>query len=142
MDTRHAAAWAADVIRQRSGREPEVGLICGTGFGPCADVLTDRVTIPYEDLGFRPSAIPSHINEVDVGLLDGVVVAAVKGKSLPCDGATWQEAFSVQCDSQNNPDVDVRSGLLSVDVQMRPVFPAEFIRVRFRQSPMRSEVGE
>lgn len=58
------------------------------------------------------------------------------------DGATWQEAFSVQCDSQNNPDVDVRAGLLSVDVQMRPVFPAEFIRVRFRQSPMRSEVGE
>ena len=29
---------------------------------------------------------------MDVGLLDGVVVAAVKGKSLPCDGATWQEA--------------------------------------------------
>jgi len=92
MDTRAAAARAADVIRQRSGREPVVGLICGTGFGPCTDVLTDRVTIPYADLGFRPSAIPSHINEVDVGLLDGVVVAAVKGKSLPCDGATWAEA--------------------------------------------------
>ena len=58
------------------------------------------------------------------------------------DGATWGEAFSVQCDSQNNTDIDVRSGLLTVDVQMRPVFPAEFIRVRFRQSPMRSEVSE
>ena len=58
------------------------------------------------------------------------------------DGATWQEAFTVQCDQSNNPDVDVRSGLLTVDVQMRPVFPAEFIRVRFRQSPMRSEVSE
>lgn len=92
MDTRAAAIRAADVIRQRSGREPQVGLICGTGFGPCTDVLTDRVTIPYADLGFRPSAIKSHINEVDVGLLDGVVVAAIKGKSLPCDGATWAEA--------------------------------------------------
>ena len=58
------------------------------------------------------------------------------------DGETWSDAFSVQCDTQNNPDVDVRSGLLTVDVQMRPVFPAEFIRVRFRQSPMRSEVSE
>lgn len=57
------------------------------------------------------------------------------------DGETWSDAFSVQCDTQNNPDVDVRSGLLTVDVQMRPVFPAEFIRVRFRQSPMRTEVG-
>ena len=92
MSTRQAAARAADVIRQRSGLEPQVGLICGTGFGPCTDVLTDRVTIPYADLGFRPSLIPSHINEVDVGMLDGVVVAAVKGKSLPCDGASWAEA--------------------------------------------------
>jgi len=92
LSTRQAAARAADVIRQRSGLEPQVGLICGTGFGPCTDVLTDRVTIPYADLGFRPSLIPSHINEVDVGMLDGVVVAAVKGKSLPCDGASWAEA--------------------------------------------------
>ncbi len=58
------------------------------------------------------------------------------------DGASWQEAFSVRCDSDNNPDVDVRSGLLTVDVEIRPVYPAEFIRVRFRQSPMRSEVAE
>jgi xanthosine phosphorylase len=92
MDTRRAAQHAAEIIRQRSGREPAVGLICGTGFAPCTDVLEDRVTIPYADLGFRESAIPSHVNEVDVGTLDGVVVAAVKAKSLPCDGATWQEA--------------------------------------------------
>lgn len=57
------------------------------------------------------------------------------------DGDSWQDAFEVQCDGNNNPDVDVRSGLLTVDVQMRPVFPAEFIRIRFRQSPMRSEVS-
>jgi len=58
------------------------------------------------------------------------------------DGATWQEAFTVRCDRANNPDVDVRSGLLTVDVEMRPVYPAEFIRIRFKQSPMRSEVTE
>ena len=32
------------------------------------------------------------------------------------DGRTWQEAFSVRCDRDNNPDEDVRSGLLTVDV--------------------------
>ncbi len=58
------------------------------------------------------------------------------------DGRTWQEAFSVRCDRDNNPDEDVRSGLLTVDVEMRPVFPAEFIRIRFAQSPMQSEVTE
>ena len=92
MDTRAAADRAADIIRERAGRRPAVGLICGTGFAPCTDVLTDRVTIPFEDLGFRPSAIPDHVNELDVGELDGVTVAAVKAKVLPCDDATWQES--------------------------------------------------
>lgn len=58
------------------------------------------------------------------------------------DGETWQDAFTVQCDRDNNPDPDVRAGLLTVDVQMRPVYPAEFVRIRFRQSPMVSEVAE
>jgi hypothetical protein len=52
------------------------------------------------------------------------------------DGGSWQEAFTVKCDGENNPDVDVRSGLLTVDVSIRPVFPAEFIRIRFQQSAM------
>ena len=92
MDSRHAAERAAAVIRERSGRAPQIGLICATGFAPCVDVLQDRVSIPFEDLGFRPSAIPAHVNEVEVGELGGVTVAAVKAKVLPCDGATWQEA--------------------------------------------------
>ncbi len=58
------------------------------------------------------------------------------------DGASWNDAFSVRCDAENNPDVDVRSGLLTVDVEMRPVYPAEFVRIRFRQSPMKTEVSE
>ena len=77
---------------QRAGRAPRVGLICGTGFAPCTDILVDRVSIPFEDLGFRPSAIPGHVNALDVGELDGVTVAAVRAKVLPCDGATWAES--------------------------------------------------
>jgi xanthosine phosphorylase len=92
MDTRTAAEQAGRTIVGRAGRAPSVGLICGTGFATCADVLEDAVTIPFADLGFRPSAIPDHVNEVVVGELDGVAVAAVKAKVLPCDGATWQES--------------------------------------------------
>lgn len=92
MDTRKAAEQAGSVIRERSGRVPDVGLICGTGFATCTDVLADRVTIPFQDLGFRASAIPDHVNELDVGELGGITVAAVKAKVLPCDGATWQES--------------------------------------------------
>ena len=92
MDTRASADRAAAMILERAGRAPSVGLICGTGFAPCTDVLEDRVTIPFEDLGFRPSAIPDHVNEVDVGELGDVTVAAVKAKVLPCDDATWHES--------------------------------------------------
>lgn len=58
------------------------------------------------------------------------------------DGRSAQEAFSVRCDEENNPDVDVRDGFLTVDIELRPVFPAEVIRLRFRQSPMRTGLAE
>jgi xanthosine phosphorylase len=92
MDTRAVADRAAEVIWERAGRRPSVGLICGTGFAPCSDVLEDRVSIAFTDLGLRPSRIRDHVNEIDVGELAGVTVAAVKAKVLPCDGATWQES--------------------------------------------------
>ncbi len=93
MDTLETAERAARVIVERAGTRPDVGLICGTGFAPCTDVLADRVSIPFEELpGFRPSAIPGHVNEVEVGRLGDRVVAAVKAKVLPCDGATWEQA--------------------------------------------------
>ncbi len=58
------------------------------------------------------------------------------------DGATWKDSFTVQCNRDNNPDIDVRNGILTVDVSIRPLFPAEFIRVRFQQSPAQSVTNE
>ncbi len=58
------------------------------------------------------------------------------------DGRTPEEAYVVQCDRENNPDPEVRAGILTVDVALRPVYPAEFIRLRFRQSSMLTELVE
>jgi hypothetical protein len=52
------------------------------------------------------------------------------------DGATHTEAYTVKCDRENNPDVDIRSGIMTVDVMFKPPYPAEFVRIRFRQTPM------
>ncbi len=52
------------------------------------------------------------------------------------DGTSHSDAFQVKCDRENNTDVDVRNGLLTVDVTFRPPYPAEFVRIRFRQAPM------
>ncbi len=92
MDTRRAAERAAAVILERAGRAPQVGVICGTGFARCSDVLSGQVSIGFEALGFRPSRIPDHVNDVVVGELAGITVAAVRAKVLPCDGASVQES--------------------------------------------------
>ena len=57
------------------------------------------------------------------------------------DGESWRESFSVVCDRSNNPDADVRSGILTADISLRPVYPAEFIRLRFRQAAPRAAVS-
>lgn len=49
------------------------------------------------------------------------------------DGRTHREAYEVRCDRDNNPDANVEAGVLTVDVRVRPVFPAEFVLLRFAQ---------
>lgn len=93
MTSRQTADKAAAIISDKTPIDPEVGVILATGFAPCADVLENAVTIPFADLpGFRPSRIPSHVNEVAVGTVMGRGVAVMKAKILPCDGATWEES--------------------------------------------------
>lgn len=58
------------------------------------------------------------------------------------DGRAPADAYSVRCDEENNPDADVRDGYLTVDVELRPVYPAEIVRLRFRQSPMNLGMAE
>jgi len=49
-------------------------------------------------------------------------------------GTTPDEAFSVKCDADNNPD-DVRAGgKLQIDIQIAPLVPKEFIQIRVVRS--------
>ena len=48
-------------------------------------------------------------------------------------GRTPEEAFFVKCDEENNPQEDRDAGILTVDVGIAPVKPAEFIVFRVSQ---------
>ncbi|MDP2313228.1 MAG: phage tail sheath C-terminal domain-containing protein [Pseudomonadota bacterium] len=48
------------------------------------------------------------------------------------DGAKQGDAFTVQCDTGNNPMDSRREGYLFVDVGIQPPYPAEFVVIRFR----------
>lgn len=49
-------------------------------------------------------------------------------------GATPDEAFSVKCDADNNPDDVLASGELQIDIQIAPIVPKEFIQIRVVRS--------
>jgi hypothetical protein len=48
-------------------------------------------------------------------------------------GATPDEAFYVKCDAENNPEENRDAGVLTVDIGIAPVKPAEFVVFRLAQ---------
>jgi Bacteriophage tail sheath protein len=48
-------------------------------------------------------------------------------------GATPNDAFYVKCDAENNPEEDRDAGMLTVDIGIAPVKPAEFVVFRLAQ---------
>ncbi len=90
------AALAA--VRQRSGLEPDLALILGSGLGPLADEIEVDTVIPYADLpGFFPSTAPGHAGELVLGTLAGRRVVAMKGRIHFYEGVTAaQAAFPVR----------------------------------------------
>jgi hypothetical protein len=48
-------------------------------------------------------------------------------------GQTAQEAFFVKCDAENNPSENRDLGILTVEIGISPVKPAEFVVFRISQ---------
>jgi hypothetical protein len=57
-------------------------------------------------------------------------------------GANWSEAFFVKCDAENNPPENIDAGLLTVDIGIAPVKPAEFVVFRLSQLSQGGGVDE
>ncbi len=83
---------AADLIRRRSAAEPTIGLVLGSGLGPLADTLENRVVIPYEQIpGWPQSTVQGHQGNLVIGELEGQVVAAQQGRAHYYEGYTMQQ---------------------------------------------------
>ncbi|WBQ06490.1 phage tail sheath family protein [Kribbella sp. CA-293567] len=57
-------------------------------------------------------------------------------------GRTPEEAFFVKCDAENNPPENRDAGILTVDIGVAPVKPAEFIVFRLSQFAEGTELQE
>lgn len=84
---------AVDRIRRESAAEPRVGVVLGSGLGGLADELEDRVEIPYGEIpGWPVSTAVGHAGVLVLGSLDGVPMAALRGRAHLYEGVTAERA--------------------------------------------------
>jgi purine-nucleoside phosphorylase len=75
------AEEAAGVIRERTSLVPSAGVILGSGLGGAVEGMSEAETFAYTDLpGFPAPSVPGHAGALSLGMLDGVPIAAFRGR--------------------------------------------------------------
>lgn len=103
---------AVAVVRGRSGLQPRVGVILGTGLGGLAAEIEVETEISYEDLPHFPlSTVESHSGRLILGTLEGVSVVAMQGRFHRYEGYSLQDVtFPVRVMGSLGADTLVVSG--------------------------------
>jgi len=78
---------AANVITERAGLEPRVGIVLGSGLGVVADAVTDPTVVDYADLpGFPRPTVEGHGGRAVLGRIGDVPVAVLQGRAHVYEG--------------------------------------------------------
>jgi purine-nucleoside phosphorylase len=92
LHTVERIAAAADVVRARFDRAPDVAIILGTGLGALAKQIETIATIEYGDIpGFPLSTVESHAGRLLCGMLAGKTVIAMQGRFHLYEGYSLRE---------------------------------------------------
>jgi xanthosine phosphorylase len=92
----HHAKEAAAIIKKQIGNfVPKVGIILGSGLGAVSDQIEKPIIISYSDLpNFTVSSqVQGHASRLHLGMLKGVPVACLEGRSHTYEGI--ERAISV-----------------------------------------------
>ena len=72
--------------------QQQIGIILGTGLGPLADRVEERVSIPYADIPFFPIATShGHIGQLVFGKIGGKKIVAMQGRFHCYEGYSSEE---------------------------------------------------
>jgi xanthosine phosphorylase len=83
---------AAQVLEQRGGGRPRVGVVLGSGLGAVAEAVGDPTEIPYADLpGFPRPTVEGHGGQAVLGEIGGVPVALLQGRAHLYEGGPLDE---------------------------------------------------
>uniref|UniRef100_A0AAF5DLS9 Purine nucleoside phosphorylase n=1 Tax=Strongyloides stercoralis TaxID=6248 RepID=A0AAF5DLS9_STRER len=62
-------------------KKPIIGIICGSGLGDIAEILTEKITIPYSKIpGFPTTNIPGHKGNLVFGNMGNKYVVCLQGR--------------------------------------------------------------
>jgi purine-nucleoside phosphorylase len=82
-------AAAAEVVRRRWPKRPEIAIILGTGLGGLGQEIAVEVEVPYEQIPHFPlSTVETHAGKLLLGALEGRTVAAMAGRFHRYEGYT------------------------------------------------------
>jgi purine-nucleoside phosphorylase len=82
---------AAEAIRGRIDRVPEIAIVLGSGLGDFAGTLGEAVSIPYDTLPHWPaSRVVGHEGRLVVGTVNGRAIAALAGRAHVYEGHPLQ----------------------------------------------------
>lgn len=83
---------AAEFIRSKWNKTPEVGIILGTGLGNLAESIETDAVIPYEEIPHFPvSTVETHAGKLILGTLEGKTVLAMNGRFHLYEGYTARQ---------------------------------------------------
>ena len=83
---------AVAAIRKFTTDTPSIGLVLGSGLGGLADMLENRVVIPYSQIPHFPtSTVHGHSGELVIGQLSGKTVVVQKGRVHLYEGYTLEQ---------------------------------------------------
>lgn len=79
-------------LMERVNNQPEMGIILGSGLGGFAEVMEEKVSIPYRDIPHFPvSTVEGHKGELVFGKVMGKPVVAMQGRFHYYEGYSMQE---------------------------------------------------
>lgn len=90
--TREAVIEAVEYIRSHTRHTPGIGIVLGSGLSALAERAADADVIPYDDIPhFLPSTVPGHAGRLVAGILGGVPVLLLQGRSHYYEGHSAAE---------------------------------------------------
>ena len=85
-------AEARSYLMERVTVSPELGVILGSGLGGFANLVQERVIIPYNDIPHFPiSTVEGHAGQLVFGKVEGRKVVVMQGRFHFYEGYTMQE---------------------------------------------------